>query len=51
MVRDWTAILRIDDFALPHQYGEFAQAVKRLPTPHFLEANHVDLKLQPILQR
>ena len=51
MVRNWTTIVRIDDFALAQEYGEFAQVIKRLPTPHFIEANHVDLQLQPILQR
>ena len=51
MVRDWIAIVSIDDFALAQEYGEFAQAIKRLPTPHFFEANHVELQLQPILQR
>ena len=51
MARDWTAIVRIDDFALAHQYGEFVQAINGLPISHLIEANRVDLQLQPILQR
>ena len=49
MVRDWTAIVRIDDFALAHEYGEFVQAIKGT-SKNQLSKEFV-LKLGPMRER